>query len=117
MIGQGRDMLVVEVDHLGIYEPGMLSNSYLRFGDREWSCWLDNRVLNMNCWRHSEFVRLYRRGSAIVDQHMANSVDSAFIDIPQRWRDLGKGDVDATVTRLIVRRPAGSPVPQPVLRS
>jgi len=99
---------IVEADHLRIYAPGMHSKSYLRFSDREWSRWFDNRVQYMNRWQHSDFVRLFRdHGFGIVEEEVANFVDTASIDIAPRWRDYDKADLDATVTRLIVRRPGG----------
>ncbi len=41
------------------------------------------------------------------DGVVMHSVDTAPIEIAPRWRDYDKADLDATVTRLIVRRPAG----------
>ena len=99
---------IVEADHLCLYAPGMHAKSYLRFSDREWARWFDNRVQYMNRWQHSDFVRLFRKhGFAIVDQEITNSVDTASIEVDPRWREYDKADLDATVTRLLVRRPAG----------
>lgn len=97
---------IVEADHLVIYSRKMHSKSYLKFSDKHWRRWLENDVQYTNRWQHSDFARLFRDlDFIIVDEEIVSSVDTATIEIAPRWRDYDKADLDATVTRLLVRRP------------
>jgi len=104
--GGHASQMIVEADHLCIYDREAHPKTYLRFDDRTWKRWFENDVQYVNRWQHSDFVRLFEdAGFAFVAEEIAGSSDTSAIEIADRWRNYAKADLDATITRLLAKAP------------
>lgn len=100
---------IVMADHLCIYDRAVHPKNYLRYSDRRWKLLFDNDVQYVNRLQHSDFVKLFSdAGFEILREEITNTCDSSAIRIAREFSHYDRRDLDATVTRLIVRRPVRS---------
>ncbi len=97
---------IVPRDHLCIYAKKAHGKSYLQYSDSEWARWFENDVQYQNRWQQSDFRELFKRsGFEIVSEVIVNRDDTSGIKIADRWSAYPREDLDATVTRMLVRVP------------
>ncbi|WFL76687.1 class I SAM-dependent methyltransferase [Altererythrobacter arenosus] len=97
---------IVPADHLCIYARSAHPKTYLQFEDAQWSRWFENSVQYQNRWQQSDFRALFAEyGFEIVADEVVATTDTARLRIASRWKDYEKSDLDATVTRLLARKP------------
>lgn len=100
---------IVETDHLTIYDRSIHAKNYLRYTDRQWQRWFDNHVQHINRLQHSDFVKAFADGGfEIAGEEVVASCDSTRIPIAPQFAHYDRADLDATVTRLIARKPSAS---------
>jgi len=98
---------IVPSDHLCIYAKKAHRKAYLQYSDSEWARWFENDVQYQNRWQQSDFRRLFRdAGFEILSEAIIGRADTSDLKIAKRWADYSREDLDATVTRMLVRRPA-----------
>lgn len=98
---------IVPSDHLCIYAKNAHRKSYLQYSDKEWSRWFENVVQYQNRWQQSDFRELFKRtGFEILSEEIVARVDTSGLRIADRWAGYAREDLDATVTRMLVRVPA-----------
>lgn len=98
---------IVPSDHLCIYAKDAHRKSYLQFSDQEWSRWFENGVQYQNRWQQCDFRELFQRtGFELVSEAIVARVDTSDLGIAERWASYSREDLDATVTRMLVRVPA-----------
>ena len=60
-----------------------------------------------NRWQQSDFRALFQRaGLEIMSEEILASADTSDLKIAPRWSNYPREDLDATVTRMLVRVPA-----------
>lgn len=97
---------IVPSDHLCIYAKDAHRKAYLQYSDAEWSRWFENDVQYQNRWQQSDFRTLFKNaGLEVLAEAIIGRVDTTNLKIAQRWANYSRDDLDATVTRMLVRRP------------
>jgi hypothetical protein len=97
---------IVPSDHLCIYAKKAHKKAYLEFSDTQWSRWFENDVQYQNRWQQSDFRRVFNEaGFEIMAEAIIDRVDTSDLKIADRWAGYPREDLDATVTRMLVRRP------------
>lgn len=98
---------IVPSDHLCIYAKDAHRKAYLQFSDKQWARWFENDVQYQNRWQQSDFRKLFKHaGFEIVSEAIIGRADTSDLRIAARWAGYSREDLDATVTRMLVRRPA-----------
>jgi SAM-dependent methyltransferase len=98
---------IVMADHLCIYAKSAHPKAYLQYSDSEWARWFENEVQYQNRWQQSDFRKLFKEaGFEIISEAIIGRADTSKLKIARRWADYSREDLDATVTRMLVRRPA-----------
>jgi hypothetical protein len=99
---------IVEADHLCIYDRKVHTKNYLRYSDRVWNAVFANQVQYFNRMQHGEIRDVFvRAGFAVTGEDVISRCDLRSITVDQRFAHCSRDDLEATVTRLIVRKPAG----------
>lgn len=98
---------IVPSDHLCIYAKTAHRKAYLQYSDSEWARWFENEVQCQNRWQQSDFRALFQRaGLEIMSEEILASADTSDLKIAPRWSNYPREDLDATMTRMLVRVPA-----------
>lgn len=97
---------IVESDHLTIYDRKVHAKNYLRYTDKQWNRFFENDVQYINRLQHSDYIKEFVNcGFEIVDQSIVSRADTSEIKISPQFDKYSKDDLDASVSRVIARRP------------
>jgi SAM-dependent methyltransferase len=95
---------IVPSDHLCIYAKKAHRKAYLQYSDSEWARWFENDVQYQNRWQQCDFRELFKRaGFEIVSEAIIDRADTSGLRIAPRWSGYPREELDATVTRMLVR--------------
>ena len=95
--------LIVEEDHLRIYDASIHRKNYLRYSDFVWKSVFENKVQYINRLQHSDYLNLFGTSLEIVDQRVvATSPELPFV-VADPFKKYGEDDLKAGVTRIAAR--------------
>ena len=93
-------------DHLSHYAPGMPSKNYLRYSDRTWKLFFENKVQYFNRIQLAEFLTLFQQGGFELESCQTKD-DSALltqISIHDQFRHHSTHDLQATRAFIVHRK-------------
>lgn len=93
-------------DHLSHYAPGMPSKNYLRYSDRAWKMFYENRVQYINRVQLAEFVALFQRSGFELElcQTETDADGLSQIAIHSQYQKYSSHDLEATRALLVCRK-------------
>jgi SAM-dependent methyltransferase len=96
---------IVPADHLCIYDKTVHTKNYIRYSDRTWRRLFENDVQYFNRLQHSEWLKeFFSAGFALVGDEIVSRADLGDMQISSRFAEYDRSDLEATVTRLAMRR-------------
>lgn len=92
-------------DHLTHFDRSRSEKEYLRFPERRWRRWYQNRVQYFNRIQASQWLEMFENaGFECLDmQRLTCDVDS--LDIAEQYRDVPQGDLECTRLTIVHRKP------------
>jgi SAM-dependent methyltransferase len=95
------------VDHIAHYSPKMPSKYYLKFSDRTWATFLENRLQYVNRLQASEFLGAFA-GAGLELVHYGRELDQGLpgtVRLAPQFRQFEPEDLMTTRAYMVHRRP------------
>jgi hypothetical protein len=93
-------------DHLEHYDRSVSPKMYLSFSERTWRLLCENEVQYINRVQRGEWLELFKSNEFKLVEEEARRVDISRLKIAERYAKMEKGDLECTVLKLALQKPA-----------
>jgi SAM-dependent methyltransferase len=91
-------------DHLSRYDRSVGPKQYLRYSDRSWRRWFENRVQYINRLQRSDWLELFRKTDLVLVEEEIDAKDLADIAICDEYRRYDEVDLRCVNLKLLHRK-------------
>lgn len=93
-------------DHLSHYDASVSKKKYLAYSERKWRILFENEVQYINRVQRGEWLDLFKASGLELIEEDSRPVDISDIAVADRFRKMDRQDLETTVMRAALRKPA-----------
>jgi hypothetical protein len=92
-------------DHLSFYDKDASVKNYLRYSNKVWKYYFENKVQYFNLVQRSEWLELFNKAGLELINENVRQADISSLRINEQFRHLSKQDLECASIRIVHRKP------------